>query len=868
MTTTKGSSDFVANFDSNIAAAYAALMKATKAANRLPSDIGFHRTLDEQVDSKVERATQITLEMANKLWRNTYSEEPGMEAIESVDDIAAKDTEDRWVIGPGFRAIVDSIDTLLEKIDVGIDEVLKNPAHLIRTAATSQMGEHSAPLVTSVAAAGGRKTNLALVHAKNTPRPQLLFKDTIDNSYGTPFTWRIREKPHAKVSLDQVARQAAEDIEHPGLLPHPYEYEIRTLDQPSRHFEQGQPQLPGDWDATPFEFVETLEQLQAMMEHLETAGEIAIDLEHHNYRSFQGFTCLVQISTRSRDYVVDAIAVREWLDCLNRVTADPQKIKVFHGAESDILWLQRDFGVYVVGLFDTYHASKVLNMAHHSLAHLLREYCAFTADKKYQLADWRIRPLPVEMVAYARADTHYLLYVYDRLRNELLGRGEALVGQDVGTPGTAAFGQLGGIDVVQSALQPMELTLMRSSQTSLRTYTKDSYDTDTGLGAGGWATLLRKWRTPFAPTQMAVFRSLHSWRDACAREEDESTRYVLPNHMLFVVAERMPTEVPALLALCRPTPPLVRLHGSDIVRLVTQARTEAEARLGDIRALVDEELDNHLPRPVHTRFDDTVDEDTMQVDSQVPLDVDGDVLSHALLASVDALMAPKSALFGSSVHSSIHREELSGLDTAASVRAREIRSALVLTMAVPKTIVTATSHEVKEQVVKLVEKSAEKQSAGTAAAAAPIVISETYGRQKPVVVQRELSADGHAAKKQRVGDLDLSKIALGDIDDDDDHEPSISVKGKKNKKKKNGSRRVDPADVQAFDYGVAGQNSTADAIGKTRQPGGPKKKKQKRNDPGDDKFDPYGNVGELNGLDRRPKKPKSKSGNRTMSYKR
>ena len=44
--------------------------------------------------------------------------------------------------------------------------------------------------------------------------------------------------------------------------------------------------------------------------------------------------------------------------------------------------------------------------------------CAFAmqADKRYQLADWRIRPLPQEMLLYARMDTHYLLYMYDHLK--------------------------------------------------------------------------------------------------------------------------------------------------------------------------------------------------------------------------------------------------------------------------------------------------------------------------------------------------------------------------------------------------------------------------------------------------------------------
>ncbi|KAH3824886.1 hypothetical protein DPMN_126741 [Dreissena polymorpha] len=33
------------------------------------------------------------------------------------------------------------------------------------------------------------------------------------------------------------------------------------------------------------------------------------------------------------------------------------------------------------------------------------------------------RPLPEELQKYAREDTHYLLYIYDRLRNELIERG-------------------------------------------------------------------------------------------------------------------------------------------------------------------------------------------------------------------------------------------------------------------------------------------------------------------------------------------------------------------------------------------------------------------------------------------------------------
>jgi exosome complex exonuclease RRP6 len=99
----------------------------------------------------------------------------------------------------------------------------------------------------------------------------------------------------------------------------------------------------------------------------------------------------MQISTRSQDFIIDTLKVRGHLHLLNQPFTNEEIVKVFHGAEMDIQWLQKDFGVFIVGLFDTFHASNLLEMEGHSLSFLLRFYCNFHADKKYQLADWRIR---------------------------------------------------------------------------------------------------------------------------------------------------------------------------------------------------------------------------------------------------------------------------------------------------------------------------------------------------------------------------------------------------------------------------------------------------------------------------------------------
>lgn len=58
---------------------------------------------------------------------------------------------------------------------------------------------------------------------------------------------------------------------------------------------------------------------------------VQVDLENHHYRSFQGFVCLMQVSTRSEDFIVDTLALRSYISpCLKDIFADARIKKVFH----------------------------------------------------------------------------------------------------------------------------------------------------------------------------------------------------------------------------------------------------------------------------------------------------------------------------------------------------------------------------------------------------------------------------------------------------------------------------------------------------------------------------------------------------------
>ena len=61
---------------------------------------------------------------------------------------------------------------------------------------------------------------------------------------------------------------------------------------------------------TPFTYVDTEPGLRALAAKLKRERIFAVDLENHSLHSYQGFLCLMQISTRTEDFIVDCLALR------------------------------------------------------------------------------------------------------------------------------------------------------------------------------------------------------------------------------------------------------------------------------------------------------------------------------------------------------------------------------------------------------------------------------------------------------------------------------------------------------------------------------------------------------------------------------
>src|SRR2546421_631797 len=96
--------------------------------------------------------------------------------------------------------------------------------------------------------------------------------------------------------------------------------------------------------------ISTEHQLNTLVDQLKSEPLIAVDSESNSLYAYKQRVCLIQLSTRNGDWVIDPLAIKD-LSALAPLMADPNIEKVFHAAEYDIMCMKRDFGFEFNNLF-------------------------------------------------------------------------------------------------------------------------------------------------------------------------------------------------------------------------------------------------------------------------------------------------------------------------------------------------------------------------------------------------------------------------------------------------------------------------------------------------------------------------------------
>jgi ribonuclease D len=278
-----------------------------------------------------------------------------------------------------------------------------------------------------------------------------------------------------------------------------------------------------------YAYIDTPEALRQTVAELTGEPLIAVDTEAAGYHRYFDRLSLVQISSRTRNYLIDPFTVGP-LEPLGEMLMDPAVETVFHDADYDLRILDRDAGLRVAGIFDTQIAASFLGDRQLGLGSLAEKYLGLKLPKEFQRADWAERPLSEGMKEYAATDTVHLPALRDTLR--------------------AGLESLGRLEWAREEFERREGTRWAEPEEGREAY------------------LRMKGARDLTPRGLAVLRELHAWREGVAEERDQATFRVINNQALLAMSAAPPGDLPMLRSISGVSDGMVNRRGREILAAV------------------------------------------------------------------------------------------------------------------------------------------------------------------------------------------------------------------------------------------------------------------------------------------------------------
>ena len=289
-------------------------------------------------------------------------------------------------------------------------------------------------------------------------------------------------------------------------------------------------------------YVENAGDLAALIGAARREPRVAMDTEAASFHRYHDRIYLLQLSTPSITALIDPLAIDD-LAPVGALLADGNVEKVFHDADYDLRVLDRDYAFPARRLFDTRVAAQLAGEPAIGLAALLEKYLGVKLDKEHQKADWSLRPLTASMLAYAAADTQYLLALRDALEQRLVA--------------------LGRRDWAAEEFKLLE---------QLRW-------TGAAAGADDDSYLRVKGAKGLNPRSLAALKLLHRWRDTVAARDDKAPFRIIGNDALLGVSRALPATAADLGHIRELPASLARRHGPALLDAVAKAKALSDAEL-------------------------------------------------------------------------------------------------------------------------------------------------------------------------------------------------------------------------------------------------------------------------------------------------
>jgi ribonuclease D len=286
-------------------------------------------------------------------------------------------------------------------------------------------------------------------------------------------------------------------------------------------------------------YLDTPATVDAFFATIANAPILALDTEGASFHRFVDRIYLLQLSTREKSAIIDPLSVEKPAG-LGALLENPNVEIVFHDADYDLRLLHQDYGWQVRNIFDTRVAAQLLGIRAFGLAALLERYFGVKLDKKFQRADWSMRPLTQGMLDYAAQDTIHLLELRERLKDDLARAGRWDWARE-------------------------EFALLEGTR----------WDDDDSANA----FLRIKGARDLSRRELAVLRELVPWRDRIASQLDRATFRVLGNEQLLDIARSQPASREALGAIKGMPRGILETRSSELLDAVTRGLSVPESEL-------------------------------------------------------------------------------------------------------------------------------------------------------------------------------------------------------------------------------------------------------------------------------------------------
>ena len=272
--------------------------------------------------------------------------------------------------------------------------------------------------------------------------------------------------------------------------------------------------------------------LKRVIDELLQASRIALDIESDGFYNYRDRVCIVTLSSESRDYVVDTLALNGEAILMQELLDRPDVPVLMHSGQNDVLALKRDYEMNFALVHDTAVAAMLLGLQQTGLAALSEVYLGMKLEKELQRHDWSRRPIELEHVQYLINDTRHLFRLHDLIEDEL--RKHELLDE-----------------------YRLECDAVAQSEPRKREFDPERFRRIKGHG-------------DLSDPQRGVLQALYAWRDELAAELDRAPFRVMGDSTLLEIARKLPGDLKALESVRGVGEWIMKDHGRDMLQAIEQ----------------------------------------------------------------------------------------------------------------------------------------------------------------------------------------------------------------------------------------------------------------------------------------------------------